>query len=44
MSELIEDEPAAARRRELGLARAGQFSWAAAARGTLASYSAALGG
>jgi len=42
IDELIADEQLAGRLRELGLAQAARFSWAAAAEGTLASYRRAL--
>jgi glycosyltransferase involved in cell wall biosynthesis len=38
LTKLLGDAGLAARLAELGLARAGEFSWAAAAEGTLASY------
>ncbi len=42
IGELTADATLAGRLRELGLARAGAFSWTAAAEGTLASYWRAL--
>jgi glycosyltransferase involved in cell wall biosynthesis len=44
MVEVITDQALADRLRELGRARAGAFSWSAAADGTLASYRRALDG
>ncbi len=44
MVEVITDQALADRLRELGRARAGAFSWSAAAEGTLASYRRALDG
>jgi glycosyltransferase involved in cell wall biosynthesis len=44
MVEVITDQALADRLRELGRARAGAFSWSAAAEGTLASYRHALDG
>ncbi len=42
LTELLEDEGERARLSALGRARAAQFTWAASARGTLASYRRAL--
>jgi glycosyltransferase involved in cell wall biosynthesis len=43
VAQLLSDRALAARLAALGLTRAGSFSWAAAARGTLACYACALG-